>query len=135
MQPVKTGFRLVFFCLPLLSLSVFADSCPSADAVKARKVSRVYAWYIDERRTLEDVLAVKKLYSARLKNNGEYVRCYYSGNGRLLEMDAWPLESDCSVIKYEGEWQQVIKDELVCVDDDMSRCQFAIYCDQRTEKK
>ena len=135
MQSVKTAFRILCLCLPIASQPVFADSCPSAETVKDRNISRVYAWYIDERRTLEDVLAVERLYSARLKNNGEYVRCYYSGNGRLLEMDAWPLESDCSVVEYEGDWQPVNKDELVCVNEDMSLCKFAIYCDQRTEKK
>ena len=123
---------LVCCCLPSL---IYADSCPSVQIVKDRKISRAYAWYIDERRTLEDVLAVEKLYSARLKNNGEYVRCYYSGNGRLLEMDAWPLKAGCSIVEFKGEWEASDEQESVCNEEDVSMCQFALYCDERGSKK
>lgn len=123
----------LIICSVLSTSFVFADTCPTPQTVKDRKISRVYAWYIDERRTLDDVLAVEKLYSVRLKNNGEYVSCYYSGNGRLLEMDAWPLKTECSIVEYKGEWQTINEEERVCKEEDISTCQFAIYCDERTQ--
>ncbi|MEQ8289511.1 MAG: hypothetical protein RIB78_07285 [Gammaproteobacteria bacterium] len=127
-------FNLLLATILLSSSSVvLADTCPTPETVKDRKISRVYAWYIDERRTLDDVLAVEKLYSVRLKNSGEYVSCYYSGSGRLLEMDAWPLKTGCSIVEYQGEWQTINEEERVCTADDMSKCQFAIYCDERTQ--
>ena len=58
---------------------VKADHCPSPETIKERKISRDYEWTIDERRTLDDVLAVEKLYSVRIKNQGEFIACYYSG--------------------------------------------------------
>lgn len=127
-------FNLLLAIAVLSSSSVvLADTCPAPETVKDRKISRVYAWYVDERRTLDDVLAVEKLYSVRVKNNGEYVSCYYSGSGRLLEMDAWPLKTGCSIVEYKGEWQTINEEERVCNAEDMTTCQFAIYCDERTQ--
>ena len=125
----------LFAILLLITSLVLADTCPAPQTVKDRKISRVYAWYIDERRTLDDVLAVEKLYSVRLKNNGEYVSCYYSGNGLLLEMDAWPLKAGCSVVEHKGVWRTISEEERVCDEQDMAACQFAIYCDERTDKE
>lgn len=135
MQTGSSGLCGMFLLFVILSPWVYADTCPSPETVKDRKISRVYAWYIDERRNLEDVLAVEKLYSVRLKNNGEYARCYYSGNGRLLEMDAWPLKAGCTVREYKGDWQAINDEERVCNEEDVRVCQFAIYCDERTEKQ
>ena len=107
-----------------------ADVCPSPEIVRERKISREYEWTINERRTLEDVLAVEKLYSVRIKNKGEFVACYYTSKQRSMRLDAKPLKADCSVTHYSNNWEAPSGLELVCRDDDVYQCQFAILCDE-----
>ncbi len=125
------SFRFMLLCLAsFVSSSVYADKCPAPDIIVERKISREYEWTIDERRTLEDVLAVEKLYSVRIKNNGEFIACYYATGKTLLRMDAKPMKTGCVVIEYGGKWSQVDAAERVCAEADSYDCQFAIYCDE-----
>ncbi len=95
-----------FFILLLISpIQLFADQCPTPEIIKDRKISRDYEWTIDERRTLDDVLSVEKLYSVRIKNNGEFIACYYSGSRNLLRLDGKPLKEACVVNNYSGSWE------------------------------
>lgn len=131
-----TRLLLVFF----IGLGFFysqpasADRCPSPDIIKDRKISREYAWLIDERRSLEDVLIVERLYSVRIKNKGEFASCYYSADQHLLQMDARPLKPGCIVIEYGGKWKVVNSAEKVCAEEDVYQCQYAIYCDESSDK-
>ncbi len=131
MQFNKITFGIVLMLIAINA--VYADQCPTPDIIKERKISRAYDWTIDERRTLEDLLAVEELYSVRIKNNGEFAACYYSSPGQLLRLDAKPLKEDCTVAKYEGNWADSSASEQVCNEPDVYQCRFAIYCDETTE--
>ena len=114
--------------MSLFAETAFSDTCPSAHTVVERKISRDYEWTLDERKTLEDVLAVERLYSARLKNNGEFVACYYSGKRGLLRLDAKPEKENCQLKKAGGEWELVNETEHVCQERDLSQCRFETEC-------
>lgn len=105
-----------------------ADQCPSAETVKERKISREYDWSIDERRSLEDVLAVEKLYSVRIKNRGEFVACYYTSNNRLLRLDGAAIEENCIINKKSGDWVELENQEQVCKELDLSQCIYEMDC-------
>lgn len=105
-----------------------ADQCPSAELVKERKISREYDWTIDERRSLQDVLAVERLYSVRIKNKGEFVACFYSSNHQLLRLDGAALEKDCVINNNSGNWVESENGEQVCNEKDLSLCKYEINC-------
>ncbi|MCG8378773.1 MAG: hypothetical protein MI865_04770 [Proteobacteria bacterium] len=111
----------------LLSNFSYAEQCPSPDIIKDRKISREYEWTIDERRTLEDVLAVEKLFSVRIKNQGEFIACYYSGNRGILRLDGKPLKDSCRIQTESGNWKK-IEGETVCLDEELSLCIYKIEC-------
>lgn len=120
-------FIYLFFLL--FSVSVFADQCPTPQIVKDRKISRTYDWTIDERRTLDDVLSVEKLYSVRIINKGEFIACYYSLPKGNLRLDGKPEKQDCLVKTVSGNWKQVNNDEQVCKEKDLSLCRYEIKCE------
>lgn len=107
-----------------------ADQCPTAEIVKERKISREYEWSIDERRSLKDVLTVEKLYSVRIKNRGEFVACYYTGNNRLLRLDGAPIEDNCIINKKSDGWIESDNGEQVCKESDLSQCIYAMDCEK-----
>lgn len=106
-----------------------ADHCPSPDVVKQRKISRDYEWTLDERRTLEDVLAVETLYSARIKNSGDFVACYYSSGSQLLRLDAKPEKKGCLIVESGGKWNIINEVEAVCGDKEITLCEFTVKCE------
>lgn len=106
-----------------------ADQCPSASDIKERKISREYDWTIDERRSLEDVLSVEKLYSVRSINQGEFIACYYSRLKGLLRLDGKPEKGNCSIDTISGDWELVNNGEQVCKEGDLSLCVFVIKCE------
>ena len=110
--------------------TAIADHCPSAEIVKERKISRTYDWSIDERRSLDDVFAVKKLYSVRIKNQGEFVACYYTGNKRLLRLDGTALEKNCVINSKSGDWIKSENGEQICKEFDLSQCIYEIHCEK-----
>jgi len=130
---IKYNF-IYFFSLFLYSNLVIADQCPSAQIIKERKISREYEWTIDERRSLEDVLSVKKLYSVRIKNKGEFIACHYSGDKNLLRLDGKPVENNCIVRKKSSNWQMSENGEFVCKDEDLNLCIYEIHCEQEEQK-
>lgn len=109
--------------------SVWAGQCPSAEMVKEREISRDYDWSIDERLSLDDLLAVEKLYSVRIKNSGEFVACYYSGSNRLVRLDAAAIENNCVINIKSGEWSEAVNSEQICKEVDLNQCLFEIQCE------
>jgi len=105
-----------------------ADQCPTPELIKDRKISRDYEWTIDERRSLDDVLSVEKLYSVRIKNKGEFIACYYSGSKSLLRLDGKPLKENCLVDKNKGSWETTVDGEQVCKEADLMLCVYDINC-------
>lgn len=107
-----------------------AEQCPSPEKIKERKINRDYEWTIGERRTLEDVLSVEKLYSVRIKNEAEYVACYYSGSKSLLRLDGKPLKQPCIISGISGRWELTNSNEYVCKEDDLALCEYDIKCEE-----
>lgn len=112
---------------------VIAAQCPGPEIIKQRKISRDYDWTIDERRSLEDVLSVKKLYSVRIKNKGEFIACYYSDTKSLLRLDGSSLKKECVINKKSGSWIFSENGEQVCKEEDLNLCVYEIHCDESSE--
>ena len=119
-------FTLLAAIVPRLLL---ADVCPTTEKVKERKISLDYEWTIDERRTLDDVLSVEKLYSARIQNKGEFISCYYSGTKGLLRLDGKPEKGECRVQLISGLWEPAETDGQVCREDNIETCVYEINCE------
>ncbi len=129
MNLFKIKFNLIcLLCLLIFSSLVNADQCPSVETVKERNISREYDWSIDERRTLDDVLSVEKLYSVRIKNKGEFIACYYSGSKNLLRLDGAPLKKDCTIDEKSGAWELSKNGEQICNEEDLNLCVYEIHC-------
>jgi hypothetical protein len=136
MNCFKKKYNLIcLFGLLAHSGFVLADQCPSTEIIKKREISREYDWSIDERRTLDDLLAVDKLYSVRIKNKGEFIACYYSSNKVLLRLDGAPLEKGCLVNKKSGNWYSAENSELVCKEEDLNQCIYEIHCVSEIDEK
>ncbi|MCZ6803830.1 MAG: hypothetical protein O7D86_07835 [Proteobacteria bacterium] len=105
-----------------------ADQCPTPEIIKDRMISRDYEWTIDERRTLDDVLSVEKLYSIRIKNKGEFIACSYSGSKNLLRLDGKPVKEGCSVNKSSGNWELAENGEQICKEAELGLCVYDINC-------
>lgn len=131
MNCFSRNYNFISIFLFFININVVnADQCPSAQIVKERKISREYDWSIDERRSLEDVLAVEKLYSVRIKNRGEFVACYYSGNDQLLRLDGASLEKECLIKNKSGNWIKAENGERICKEEDLSQCIYEIHCEK-----
>lgn len=129
MNLFKKKYNLIcLLYLFIYSSLVLAEQCPSAETVKERKISRDYEWSIDERRSLDDVLSVEKLYSVRIKNKGEFIACYYSSNKNLLRLDGAPLDKDCTINEKSGVWESSENGEQVCKEEDLNLCVYEIHC-------
>ncbi len=112
---------------------MFADQCPSVQIIKERNISRDYEWTIDERRSLEDVLSVKKLYSVRIKKKGEFIACHYSGENNLLRLDGKPIGTNCRVQKESSNWKMSENGEYVCKEEDINLCIYEIHCEEENQ--
>lgn len=127
-------YRYFYFLILLINPSLlFADQCPTPEKIKERDITREYDWTINERRTLEDVLSVEKLYSVRINNQAEYIACYYSGSRSLLRLDGKPLKQPCRVKEISGRWELTENDEQICLEDDLGKCEYDIKCDDEKE--
>ena len=134
MNILKRNNNLIFCLLFSLSIDVaVADQCPSAKIVKERKISRDYEWTIDERRTLEEVLSVEKLYSVRIKNQGEYVACSYTRKNGLIRLDGAAKKSHCLIMKQSGSWIYSGNGEQICTEKELNLCQFNVICESDAE--
>ncbi len=121
--------RYIYFTFLICPGILFADQCPTPEKIKERNISREYDWTINERRTLEDVLSVEKLYSVRIRNEAEYIACYYSGSRSLLRLDGKPLKQSCRVKKVSGRWESTGNDEQICQEEDLGKCEYDMKCD------
>ena len=131
----KNNFIYFIYFIYLLVNSglVLADQCPTPEIIKDRKISRDYEWTIDERRSLDDVLSVEKLYSVRIKNKGEFIACYYSGGKNLLRLDGTSVEKECVVNKKSGSWEFSENGEQICKEEDLNLCHYEIHCEESNE--
>jgi hypothetical protein len=134
MNPFKKKYNFIYLlCLLIHSSQTIADQCPSPEIIKDRKISRDYDWSIDEKRSLEDVLSIEKLYSVRIKNKGEFVACYYSASKNLLRLDGAPFDKECVINKKDGNWIVSEKGEQVCKEEDLNLCHYEIHCEESND--
>jgi len=125
----KKSYKFIcLLCIFINPRQLIADQCPTPEIIKDRKISRDYEWTIDERRSLDDVLAVENLYSVRIKNKDEFIACFYSGSKNLLRLDGKPVKEGCVVNKKSGSWELVENGEKVCKETDLGLCVYDIYC-------
>jgi hypothetical protein len=120
---------IYFIILSVIPSLLFADQCPTPEKIIKRNISREYDWSINERRTLEDVLSVEKLYSVRIRNEAEYIACYYSGSRSLLRLDGIPLKQPCRVKEITGRWESAENGDQICLEDDLEKCEYEMKCD------
>lgn len=132
MDTVGLSIKVVMIMLTfwLLTPVVFADRCPSTDEIIKREVSRDYDWTVDERTSLDKVLAVRKLIAARIMNNGEYISCRYSTGNFLLRLDGLPIKEECMLKVSSGKWLTTAAGETVCQEEDVLRCLYDIECQE-----
>lgn len=134
MNSFKKKFNFIcLLCFFINSGPAIADQCPTVEIIKERKISRDYEWTIDERRSLDDVLSVEKLYSVRIKNKGEFIACYYSGSKNLLRLDGTSLKKECVLNKTSGRWEFSENGEQVCKEEDLNLCHYEINCEGLNE--
>jgi len=105
-----------------------ADECPMPDVVIERKISNDYEWTVDERVSLENILAVKRLIAVRIKDNGEYMSCKYTTGRQLVRLYGIPKTDKCVIKIASGEWISTDTGELVCQEKDITLCIFDIEC-------
>lgn len=123
-------YRHIYFIILSISPSLlFADQCPTPEMIKERNISREYDWTINERRTLEDVLSVEKLYSIRIRNEAEYIACYYTSSRGLLRLDGKPLKQYCRVNDVSGRWESIENGEKICLEDELGKCEYEMKCE------
>jgi len=109
--------------------SARADSCPSADQVHSRKISRDYEWTVDEGITLKDILSVTRLRAVAVQNAGEFIICGYDrGKGKHLNLYAKPKGNLCVVTRAGGKWHKSDAGDLSCREDDPEQCRFQFNC-------
>ena len=131
MNFLKLKYNLIcLLCFFINSNLVMADQCPSAEIIKKRQISQAYDWSIDERLSLDDLFTVKKLYSVRIKNKGEFVACSYSGAKNTIRLDGAALSKECMVTKTSGLWELSENGEQVCKEDDLNLCVYEIHCEK-----
>ena len=127
-------YRYIYFIIFSINSSLlFADQCPTPKKIQERNISREFDWTINERRTLEDVLSVEKLYSVRIRNEAEYIACYYTGSRGLLRLDGKPLKQYCRVKEVSGRWESIENGETICLEDELGKCEYDMKCEDGKE--
>ncbi len=124
--------RSIFLILlSVFASSVRADTCPTPDQVRDRKLSNEYEWTVKEGVTLDEILDVKKLYSVRIFDNGDYVSCHYTTDKWPIRLDAKPDKSKCRM-QYDGnKWEVTESGQEVCKETDLEKCNFKIECSEK----
>lgn len=122
---LQTGF--VF--LSLFSF-VQADTCPTPEEIRDRKISKLYEWTVDENTSLDELLSVERLYAVRLMDYGEYVSCRYTTKKWPLRLDGKPEGNGCELTPETGAWTSTDSGHLVCREEDVAKCGFKIACNE-----
>ena len=124
--------RIIYFVLLwLMMTSVMADSCPTPKQVKDRKISNAYEWTVKEGVTLDNILAVEKLYSVRIMDNGDYVSCHYTTSQWPVTLDAKPEKSQCRIHHDDNQWEVTQSGQAICKEKDSGKCSFSIECSDK----
>ena len=130
MLKISEGIGLLL----LLSVSgIHAEVCPVPEQIRDRKISKEYDWSVEENTTLKELLAVKQLYSVRIMHNGEDISCRYTTGKWPVRLDGQPVSGKCKVVSESGEWSSTESGELVCNEEDVTKCGFKLECEDHSE--
>jgi len=116
-----------------MASSAYADTCPTPDEVRDRKISEDYDWSVPENISLKDLLSVNKLYAVRIINYDEYVSCRYTTEKWPVILDGTPKTEQCRVMPTGGEWTGTDSGQLVCREKDVTKCLFNLECEKNLE--
>ena len=87
-----------------------------------------YEWSVDEKTSLDALLAVEQLVSVSIVNNGEFVRCQYRGDEPELNLDAMPQLLGCELVIGNSIWVTRNETTQVCLEPDQDDCRFTKVC-------
>ena len=129
---MKNGNRivLIFLLALLFSPLVFADTCPTANDIKGRKVPEAYEWTVNYEVALDDLLAVVQLYAVTIENYGEFISCKYDSPNREVRLDGISKAERCLITVASGDWFTMDNGAIICQEDDLSKCQYKYECNQ-----
>ena len=125
-----SGFKkfivvIVFSGLAPVSL---AERCATPQEVRARLVSPDYEWSVSEEASLDDILAVEKLYGASIENYGEFIACKYEAPQKYIRLDGVPKDGSCPIQAASDNWFSSEAGKSVCEEDDVTLCRFSFAC-------
>lgn len=121
-------FKYAALLLILSMACARAEVCPTPEQIRDRKISKDYDWSVEEVTTLDQLLAVKKLYSVRILDQGKTISCRYTTEKWPVRLDGDPLDEKCGIITEAGEWKGTESGELACQEEDVTKCGFKQEC-------
>ena len=131
--PGSTKSHKIYLILSLtlfFSPFVFADTCPTANDIKDRKVPEAYEWTVNYEVALNDLLTVTQLYAVTIENYGEFVSCKYDSPNREVRLDGISKAERCLITVASGDWFTMDNGAIICQEDDLSKCQYKYECKQ-----
>jgi hypothetical protein len=127
---MKNKILLTFLLALLFSPLVFADTCPTANDIKDRKVPEAYEWTVNYEVALDDLLAVTQLYAVTIENHGEFISCKYDSPNREVRLDGISRTERCLITVASGDWFTMDNGAIICQEDELSKCQYKYECKQ-----
>ncbi len=127
---MKNKTLLTFLLTLLFSPLVFADTCPTANDIKDRKVPEAYEWTVNYEVALDDLLAVTQLYAVTIENHGEFISCKYESPNREVRLDGISRTERCLITAASGDWFTMDNGAIICQEDELSKCQYKYECKQ-----
>lgn len=124
---IKTRLFILAILL-VFNTFVFADTCPSSEDIKNRKVPNVYEWTVNYEMALDDLLSVTKLYAVSIENHGEFVSCRYLSPRREVRVDGVSKTKNCLITVDMGNWFIMDNGKIICQEDELNRCQYKNDC-------
>jgi hypothetical protein len=127
---MKNKTLLSFLLALLFSSLVSADTCPTANDIKDKKVPEAYEWTVNYEVALDDLLAVTQLYAVTIENHGEFISCKYDSPNREVRLDGISKAEKCLITVASGDWFTMDNGAIICQEDELSKCQYKYECKQ-----
>jgi hypothetical protein len=127
---MKNKILLTFLLALLFSPLLSADTCPTANDIKDRKVPEAYEWTVNYEVALDDLLAVTQLFAVTIENHGEFISCKYDSPNREVRLDGISRTERCLITVASGDWFTMDNGAIICQEDELSKCQYKYECKQ-----
>ena len=128
-----TSLLYLAFIFLFLTSPARADTCPSPKDIRDREISTRYDWAVGESTTLKELLSVQTLYAVRIMDYDSYVSCRYTTKKWPVILDGTPKPEQCRVMPTGGEWTGTDSGQLVCREEDVTKCLFNLECKKNSE--